>query len=331
MKIAQQKKTTLTFTHGGGRLGNQLINFINLLAFHEENKHRLSFVNLSFWLYSELFDVNSICAFNKKSSFFVYKKIYQFLTLFKGNLKEKVHSYIIRLFHLFGMIMPNYQSIVKPGVSILKYTFGKKVDNINLNNELIESIFNKNTVIAGWKIRCWDLVEKHQDHIREVLQVKRSCKEKSNKFVAQLREKYEILIGVHIRQTDFNTTDYYFDTAVYYEFLRKLEQQLSPKKVGFIITSDEEKQKNQFPELNVHFASGIMGGNGHYIDSIQELSLCDFIVMPPSTFGAWSSFISQIPFLLLLKKDQEPCMDDLIMNNFFDIVKNGKIKNLFPV
>ena len=42
--------STVIFTHGGGRFGNQLLQFGHLIALTEDQRH-LSLVNCSFWPY----------------------------------------------------------------------------------------------------------------------------------------------------------------------------------------------------------------------------------------------------------------------------------------
>jgi hypothetical protein len=50
------KKKLIIFTHGGGRLANQLTNYAHLFAFWTENKEEFDVINLAFGPYSELFE-----------------------------------------------------------------------------------------------------------------------------------------------------------------------------------------------------------------------------------------------------------------------------------
>jgi hypothetical protein len=63
-----KKCPLLIYSHGGGRLGNQLLVFSHLLSWYWENpNYRL--INLSFWEYAELFETtrhNAICYFSEE-------------------------------------------------------------------------------------------------------------------------------------------------------------------------------------------------------------------------------------------------------------------------
>ncbi len=71
---------------------------------------------------------------------------------------------------------------------------------------------------------------------------------------------------------------------------------------------------------NVNFATGIAVGKGHYLESMAELSQCDMIMTPPSTFGVWAAFLGDIPILPLCDPSQVVSKQNLLYNNIFDAV-----------
>jgi hypothetical protein len=55
---------------------------------------------------------------------------------------------------------------------------------------------------------------------------------------------------------------------------------------------------------------------GHFVESMTELSLCDVIVSPPSTFAGWAAFLGQVPQLSLTRLDQIIRREDLTDDPF---------------
>src|SRR5262249_43828149 len=59
------------------------------------------------------------------------------------------------------------------------------------------------SVVCGPKIRCWDLVVKHEDVVRRTLRIRDDIAAKARAYVEHVRERYDFLIGVLVRQTDY--------------------------------------------------------------------------------------------------------------------------------
>jgi hypothetical protein len=53
---------------------------------------------------------------------------------------------------------------------------------------------------------------------------------------------------------------------------------------------------------------------------MAELSQCDMIMTPPSTFGVWAAFLGDIPILPLCDPSQVVSKQNLLYNNIFDAV-----------
>ncbi len=99
-----KEKKILIFTHGGGRLANQLMNYAHLLAFREEYKSEFDILNLAFRPYKDEFILReSLCEHKLGNNFFMQK--------LNGKRYGHFQSILIRLLHLFACISPNWQSI----------------------------------------------------------------------------------------------------------------------------------------------------------------------------------------------------------------------------
>jgi hypothetical protein len=59
-----------------------------------------------------------------------------------------------------------------------------------------------------------------------------------------------------------------------------------------------------FAGLPCFFATGTLNAGGHWFESWVELSQCDVIVTPPSTFSATAAFVGGVPLWPVLSADQ---------------------------
>ena len=84
------------------------------------------------------------------------------------------------------------------------------------------------------------LFEKHQQPIRGFLKPAKRFEETGEKFIADLARRYETLIGVQIRQTDYRYWEngkYFFTAEQYRGFIQQLQQRFGPRR--FRVAADE--------------------------------------------------------------------------------------------
>ncbi|MCC5827988.1 MAG: hypothetical protein JJU36_00945 [Phycisphaeraceae bacterium] len=155
--------------------------------------------------------------------------------------------------------------------------------------------------IAGFRLRCTPLFEKHQAAIRRFLQPAMPYRAQSEAFLAPLRRRYEKLVGLMIRQTDYRTFRdgrYFMDTEQYRVLVHQILDRFGPD-TGIVAASDEPQVPDAFAGLPVHLCSGAAGLGGHYIESFTQLGMCDAVVSVPSTFSLWATFMGRTPLLML--------------------------------
>jgi Glycosyl transferase family 11 len=326
------KNRTIVFTHGGGRFGNQMFSYAQLLAFALEYDN-IDFVNMACWEYADLLETgqqDAICSKSSRKHPF-YRFLYFFCTVLYIKNDSVAKNIIIHLLYFFaGNPLAKYygtQSIcVEKAWTDEKLLMAQKLPDLDLADPATFDLINqsKTTLLSGWGICDWKLVEKHQDKIREVLKVQYKYFDISNSFIADKRQKYDFIVGVMIRQGDYKLWkdgQYYFSIEQYSQWIDRLSEVFQSRgKVGFILASDASQNLKDFTSQNVHFTTGIANSSGHYIESISQLSLCDVIMSPPSSFSLWAAFLGDIPFIPLVDSQQVMAAERALNKSFFDCV-----------
>jgi hypothetical protein len=320
-------KKLLVYTHGASRLGNQLFAYAHFIAFFEEHPGEFDFINFSFVPYAKFLKETSKNLSYIHSTKYHSLKIFQTLSLMLevsqvtgavNIIKEKIIYDISRLLHAYSALAPNCQSLLVNDIYELWFMAGQHMSYLDLalpdTFQLLQS--KALTVLAGWGIRSWTLLEKHKAAVQEKLAFHPKYETVARNFVNSLRKKYDFLVGIAIRQGDYRTCEdfkcFLFETKQYIKWIQQAREAFSAKgRVGFIITADEPQEINQFAGLNVHFATGIAGGKGHYIESLIELSLCDLLIASGTTFAGWAAFYGDIPLIPLHDVKQEIKIEDI--------------------
>ena len=320
-------KKTIIFTHSGGRLGNQLISYIHLLSFWQEHKDQFNIINISFWPFSHLLHLKKAqryCFHSTSNSghvlFWILYKIYLLIPRF---LKHKYVSFLTIFLHGFGSFFPGFQSIFARKSSIQThlqpFCFGKKYDFFDLNlEENKKMLLAKHSVITGFQVKSWELVLKHKKETLPLLAFNPLFQNTASQFMKSVRSNHKIVVGVHIRQGDWrnhpksitDTGRIAFDAKTYATYMQQLVTLLGPD-VGFILTSDEVQDMTLFKEFNVYLCTGSMGQSGHFVESILELSQCDYLLMPDTTFAGWASFMNDVEMFVFRSDNAILSLDNL--------------------
>jgi hypothetical protein len=314
----------LIYTHGAGRLGNQLLQFAHLLAWCLENKEKVWIINLSFCLYSNLLE-------NFFDQPFPNYPMSRSHLLFLGYLfkmlpewiNRKIYSRLSVYSFKIGRFLPGCQSIGDEDMY--------QGQSIDLGDEeLFETVSRKRaTFLRGWQIRSWDLLAKHQNQVRDIMRFKESYVAEAEEFVQNARKEHDFLVGVFLRQSDYRSWEggkYFFESLQYLEWIKQIEMLYKDKKIGFLIMSQELQSREFFASAHYLFGPGVPNGSGHYVLNLQALSRCDLILSPPSTFSAWASFLGKVPMLILEENGQIIRNEHIYKGGLFEAHKNKHFK-----
>lgn len=155
--------------------------------------------------------------------------------------------------------------------------------------------------LDGWLFRNPVGIEKYRKEIIEYFRPRKMFWDRIQKRIAELREGYKHVVGVHIRQGDYkhlwNSTRYFDEKEVFGHLNQYLNNfGFKKKDVVFVIASDSKINLFIFSGLNV-----ILTGFTDPVEDIFFLSITDVIIGSDSTFGAFASYYGNIPFIVFQK------------------------------
>lgn len=242
----------LFFSSGGGRLGNQILNLIHLIAISLDDDFDVLKINDSFLTSNDgsiMFKVNE----NKSKWSVDYR-----------TSKEKIFNHLflkifIRLIHLFFYLAPKFRSYkVGSKNDYPRLIFAKKLGKNFSLIKLKEESKKYNVVLSGWGLRDWGMVVKHKETVR------RKLISGFKELMMNENSQYNDYIFVHIRRGDFIEVDEYkilnYDDQVWIKSIKKLCSEKRISKVvifsdsiisKFFISSLESKNLEVFlPEIS---------------------------------------------------------------------------------
>ncbi len=265
-----------------GQLGNRLHTHANALAWCIENKVNL--INFSFKKYSQLFasDKNHsvetlITQKSKLETLLRFERVWQFL--------DKMTRSDKWLNRLTKVVIKEKKDCEFLSESELNQSFESETDA-------------KALLFRAWDLRCPKSLERQQERVREILNPNDSAKDSANETISQLRERFDCIVGVHARRGDYkeylggihyHSWDSYRGWIIQTKHLMEIS---GKSRVGFLLCSDDYPDYSTFDDLPVSF-----GDSKSVITDLHSLSLCDYNLGPPSSFGTWLSWHGQVPRL----------------------------------
>lgn len=269
-----------------GQLGNRLHTHANALAWCIENQVNL--INLSFQKYSYWFSPNEC----KSVDIFISRKS-RLVAILRSSYAKKLLDRLCRSDKWLKRLTK---------IMILE----KKDSECLLENELNQHFSsdkkNKVLLVRTWDFRCQNSLMKHQNAVREILIPSKEFNSEAVEKITELRKKFDCMVGIHARRGDYKKylggiNFHSWDT--YREWIRatkKLLEKNGKGKVGFLLCSDDNPDSVIFKDLPVSF-----GNSKSVMTDLHSLSLCDYNIGPPSSFGTWLSWYGKVPRLVIQK------------------------------
>jgi hypothetical protein len=304
-QVAIQKHTLLIYTHGAGRLGNQLLNHAHLLAFCLEHAPRFSLLNIAVRSYrrylpalADQFDDVPITPLS------VLAKATALAALVPwASARYHLMVRTLRLLYAAGRLTGAAEAISAVDVSGYGPVGSREVGSLDLGTATSLALLScaPAVLLCGWHLRSWSLLEKHAREVRARMALSVRDPERLQNTMREARANSDMLIGVHIRQGDYarwHGGRYLFSTEQYVQWMRATAERFGRgKRIGFLVCSDQPQISEAFTGLPVTLAAG--HSDDAAVGDMIGLSQCDLLMMPPTTFGCWASFMGCVPILPL--------------------------------
>lgn len=135
-----------------------------------------------------------------------------------------------------------------------------------------------------------------------------SVTKKVNDFFRLKEARYDLIVGVHIRRGDYEYWQggkFYYSNKQYLKVMQQVEKNLPGKKVGFLVCSNEIIDLSTFIKNNIFILK-----EGSAAIDLYSLSLCNYLIGPPSSFSAWASFYGGVPLYFIENCDKNISISD---------------------
>jgi len=193
-------------------------------------------------------------------------------------------------------------------IQILTILFGNKFI-ISFLNEFLNKLPGLTFIIANVGRENSKYRIKHFNQIKHILTPAKLITDEVDTFFSIKRNQCDILVGVHIRYGDYrNFIDgrYFYTIPEYQTIMLHIKSLFSEKKVLFFISSNENIDLSLFTRIECFAMPSTFS-----VKDLYGLSLCDYIIGPPSTFSAWASLYQNVPLYFI-----ENLNEHISLNNF---------------
>lgn len=280
---------------GHGRLANQLWNFMSIYAYARERGYDLE--NYSFFEYHDCFQIPPIRNLLVRRLFF---SPFPFLAQKLGQTRAAIFTrkiyklYVIAIKLAHGSVLLDSHN--SPDIAGIFYLPPSEPARAALK-KLEDDPAVKNIYFDGWLFRNQIGVMKYHREIREYFKPKDQTLQAVSSFIKPLKEYYDRVVGVHIRQDDYKTFKggrYFVEQTrireILDEYLREFKK--DPQRTCFAITSNGPLDQELFAGLH------IVTSNLGFIEDLFLLASCDAVIGSDSSFGSFAAYYGNIPHIV---------------------------------
>jgi len=338
---------SIIYTIGGGQTCDQVLTLAQFVAFCAEYEGEFEVVDVPFWQYSEGFAAFAdarVCRVASPSAeprqHFMLRGL-ELLTRFANHgqtiprpFVRRLRTKLMRRYTAFmhntgrapvwiGDTRPEAYQYLPPNV--------RRRDLLNLQDPEVLADFRSRrvSVICGAKIRCWPLVEKHQETVRRTLALRAEHLAPAERLVADLRCRFDYLVAVHLRQGDYRRYKngrFYFSTAQYVEWMHQVQALYAHfGRVGFVVVSNEQQDPADFASLPHVFGPATQPNCGNYLEDLAVFGMCDLVLATASSFAFWGAFQGKCPVIPLTQSGQQVRIEDAV-HNLWDCPKHPDLR-----
>ena len=293
-----------------GRLANRMVLFANFIAYAEEHGDRVN--NFTFHSYAESFPAlhrDIYCSYPPPAR----RSWMDVVPGVAGAIRKT------RIFYQATRYFSRFNERFSPlgrGVVTIHEDDSKPMVPLE-SPDVQESIRAARLVfVYGWRYRAPELVRRHAEKIRAFFRPAEEHEQAAAKSVAILRQNAEIVVGVHIRQGDYQgwkDGNYFFETARYAEWMRETAGLFPGRTMAFLVCSNEPRRPDEFAGLTTGF------GPGTAVGDLYALAGCDYLLGPLSSFTQWASFYGNKPLFHLRDKAARIERDKFVISDLAEV------------
>jgi len=295
----KKKKTILIISDKPGQLCNRLWAISPLIALALDQQLKI------------------YIPFFKKEYADFFQNIEQFPNVrFEFSDLRLVNTLICKIVRVCNLFLKRMNKVIP--LSLFNISFIEK--------ELPETINNKTSI---YFIRSWSVqnkgpyVLKQKDAITALFLPRNEIKTDVDNQIMRYKKKGLKIVGIHIRKGDYaayRNGRYYFNDSTYTKYINEMNCLLKKKgyETAFLLCSNGDIYTNQYNEGNLVFIIN----KTNAIKDLYALSLCDYILGPPSTFSMWASFYGRVPLKFISSSEEE-----ITLNSFSPIIYQNVFYN----
>ena len=155
---------------------------------------------------------------------------------------------------------------------------------------------NKIIVIKAWNLNFNDCLRDCSEKVRRILTPCCKALKDAEYQITKLRLKYDFLVGVHARRGDYKEYlggIHYHSWDIYLKWVIETKttfEQAGKKNIAFLLCSDDQPTNKILDNKYINHMTG-----NEIMKDIHALSLCDYNIGPPSSFGTWISWYGKVP------------------------------------
>jgi hypothetical protein len=273
-------------------MGNKMLQYAIFIAFAEENKIKIA--NPSFAPYAHHFKTTSAdfhCRYPAITSPFAASK--------------KLRMLYYRFMHRFGRFLAS-KKISNGLVHAVDIDWNRQCQ---INDPEFISLAKKTKYLfaMGWEFKHKMDLSLHREKIRRYFEPLDLYRRNITELMTRVKPGADLLVGVHIRQGDYETFEggkYYFETAEYAALLLRISESFKDKKLRFLICSNCAQPADAFTGSDICF------GTGQPVEDMYAFAECDYILGPPSTYTMWASFYGAKPLYMIYSAEANPKPED---------------------
>lgn len=279
-------KKLIILKHGGGELVNQLWNYVAIYAYGLHAKVKVE--NPSFFEYHNFFNFLEQESLQTRIISFFFKK-----------LRRRAHP-INHFFRTLYLVLAKIKLTLNKTCTLSSENTESQTHPLPPTKEIGTNAKCEKLYFIGWLFRNPEGLKKYRSELVEAFSPIPKIRSKVEKTISDFRKKYEVLIGVHVRQADYKV----FKGGTYFVEQKRIRQiideyidknNINKNTTLFIFTSDGPIEKGLFSGLNIHISKE------DAVTDLFMLSETDTILGSDSSFGAFASWYGNIPHIIFKK------------------------------